>query len=55
MKEDINNHQVEPIEHIYGSSSKAKPQDRPVCTAGLNSVEAARIRRQMRRISRDGK
>jgi hypothetical protein len=52
MKESENAHQAEPIEHAHGIYAKTKPQDRPV---GLNCVEAVRIRRTMRRISRDGR
>ncbi len=56
MKEGINSHKVEQGgQALENFRDRTKPQDRPVCADSLNSVEAARIRRHMRRISRDGR
>jgi hypothetical protein len=55
MKEGDNNHQAESMERIQIVYGKARPQDRPVCADGLSGVEAARIRRTMRRTPRSGR
>ena len=52
MEKAIGNYQPELVQALESALSQTKPQNRPI---GLSGVEAARIRRSMRRTPRSGR